>query len=338
MYSVSPGFDIHRCGIDMTAYHGILNLDKPAGWTSHDVVAWVRRVLGEKRVGHAGTLDPMATGVLLVCVGQATRVVEYLTAGQKVYRAEAQMGATTDTYDADGQTLTTTPVPPLTAADLQVALAGFVGEIRQRPPAYSAIKQGGEAAYRKARRGEAVELPARSVTIHGIELLDWDPAASKVTIEVTCGPGTYIRSLSHDLGQVLGCGAVLTRLTRTRSSQFAIEDAVDLDTLAGAARNGDLSCYLHPIVTALQKLTRVPVDAEQITRLIHGQFLSCPTPPEVETGYAVDAADAVVAILAYDAPRAAWQPNKVFATSDEWRRTKDEGRTPRDGCLVTSAL
>ena len=168
--------------------NGILNIDKPAGWTSHDVVAWVRRVLREKRVGHAGTLDPMATGVLLVCVGQATRVVEYLTAGQKVYRAEAQLGVTTDTYDADGQVIATAPVPPLTADDLRSALAGFVGEIQQRPPAYSAIKQGGEAAYRKARRGEAVELPARPVTIHGIELLDWDPAASKFTSKSPAAP------------------------------------------------------------------------------------------------------------------------------------------------------
>ena len=300
----------------MTAYHGILNLDKPAGWTSHDVVAWVRRVLREKRVGHAGTLDPMATGVLLVCVGQATRVVEYLTAGQKVYRAEAQLGVTTDTYDADGQVVATAPVPSLTADDLRGALAGFVGEIQQRPPAYSAIKQGGEAAYRKARRGEAVELPARPVTIHGIELLDWDPAASKFTIDVTCGPGTYIRSLTHDLGQVLGCGAVLTRLTRIRSGQFAIEDAVALDALADAARSGDLAPYLHPIATALRKLTRVPVDAERAARLTRGQFITCPEPPSVEIGYAVDDGDGVVAILLYDRALSSWRPTKVFATSD----------------------
>ncbi len=247
----------------MTAHHGILNLDKPAGWTSHDVVGWVRRVLREKRVGHAGTLDPMATGVLLVCVGQATRVAEYLTAGQKVYRAEARLGATTDTYDADGEVVATAAVPPLTVDDLRGALAGFVGEIQQRPPAYSAIKQAGEAAYRKARRGEAVELPARPVTIDGIELLDWDPATAKLTIEITCGPGTYIRSLTHDLGQALGSGAVLTRLTRTRSSQFAIEDAIGLDALADAARSGEVARHLYPIEAALRKLTRVACGRER---------------------------------------------------------------------------
>jgi len=296
--------------------NGILNLNKPAGWTSHDVVAWTRRVLREKRVGHAGTLDPMATGVLLVCAGQAPRVVEYLTAGEKVYRAEAQLGVTTDTYDADGEVTATAPVPLLTAADLHSTLAGFVGEIQQRPPAFSAIKQDGEPAYRKARRGEVVELPARPVTIHGIELLDWDPTSTKLTIDVTCGPGTYIRSLTHDLGQALGCGAVLTRLIRTRSSQFSIENAVGLDALADAARSGDLGRYLHPIEAALQKLTRMPVDAEQVTRLIHGLFIPCEAPPEVETGYAMDANNAVVAILVYDAARAAWRPSKVFVTTD----------------------
>jgi tRNA pseudouridine55 synthase len=304
--------------------NGILNIDKPAGWTSHDVVAWVRRVLREKRVGHAGTLDPMATGVLLVCVGQATRVVEYLTAGQKVYRAEAQLGVTTDTFDADGQVTATAVVPPLTADDLRGALAGFAGEIEQRPPAFSAIKQDGEAAYRKARRGEAVDLPVRLVMIHGIELLDWDPIAAKCNFEVRCGPGTYIRSLTYDLGQALSCGATLTRLTRTRSSQFVIEDAVDLDTLAAAARSGDLAPYLHPIETALQKLTRVPVDAEQVTRLTRGQFIPCTSPPEVETGYALDANRAVIAILAYDAPREAWRPIKVFEANDPRRGTTSD--------------
>ena len=297
--------------------NGILNIDKPAGWTSHDVVAWVRRVLREKRVGHAGTLDPMATGVLLVCVGQATRVVEYLTAGQKAYRAEAQLGATTDTYDADGEVTATAAVPPLSADDLRAALAGFVGEIQQRPPAYSAIKQNGEAAYRKARRGETVDLPARPVTIAGIELLGWEPAAAKLTIEVTCGPGTYIRSLTHDLGQALGCGAVLTRLTRTRSGQFGLEEAVSLDDLAEAARTGDLARHLHPLASALAKLTRVPVDAEQSARLMHGQFLACPEPPSVEIGYAVDDGDGVVAILTYDGALSSWRPTKVFVTSDQ---------------------
>ena len=244
-------------------------------------------------------------------------MVEYLTAGQKIYRAEAQLGVTTDTYDADGQITATAGVPPLTADDLRDTLASFVGEIQQRPPAYSAIKQGGEAAYRKARRGEAVELPARPVTIHGIELLDWDPTASKFTIEVTCGPGTYIRSLAHDLGQVLGCGAVLKRLTRTRSGQFTLDDAVALDDLAEAARADEVARHLHPLAAALAELTPVPVDAEQAARLMRGQFITCPEPPPIEVGYAVDDSDGVVAILAYNATQAAWRPDKVFVTNCE---------------------
>ena len=188
--------------------------------------------------------------------------------------------------------------------------------------------------YRKARRGETVELPARPVTIYGIELLAWcrgeafpgkpvdsgigaECLAPTLTIEVTCGPGTYIRSLTHDLGQSLGCGAVLTALTRIRSGQFKLEDAVSLDALADAARAGELARYLHPLEAALGGLTRVPVDAAQAARLAHGQFLPCPTPPDVPTGYAVAEDGAVVAILAYDMQRSAWKPEKVFVTGNE---------------------
>ncbi len=299
----------------LTTLSGILNIDKPAGWTSHDVVAWVRRVLHERRAGHAGTLDPMATGVLLVCVGQATRVAEYLMGGEKVYRAEVQLGIVTDTYDADGQVVASAPVPPLSADDLRRALAGFVGEISQVPPAYSAIKQDGVAAYRKARRGEAVELAARPVTIYGIELLDW--SAPRLTIEVTCGPGTYIRSLAHDLGQVVGCGAMLTSLARLRSGRFTLDDAVGLDDLADACRAGELARYLHPLEAALHDLTRVPVDTDQVARLVHGQAIPCPIAPAVETGYAVDSSGTVVAILTYDPKQVVWRPDKVFGTSNE---------------------
>jgi len=317
----------------MTTYNGILNIDKPAGWTSHDVVAWVRRVLHEKRVGHAGTLDPMATGVLLVCVGQATRVAEYLMGGEKVYRAEAQLGIATDTYDADGQVIATAAVPPLTADDLRRALAGFVGEIQQRPPAYSAIKQNGVPVYRKARRGETVVLAPRPVTVYEIELLAWvsGPASSqndarqmtgsggsgpRLTIDVTCGSGTYIRSLIHDLGQVLGCGAVLTGLTRLRSGPFALADAVTLDGLADFTRTGKIDHYLHPLEAALHDLTRVRVDSDQLARLIHGQTIPCPVQPATQAGYAVGEDGTVVAILAYSAAQSAWQPDKVFAMSD----------------------
>ncbi len=292
---------------------GILNIDKPAGWTSHDVVGKVRRLLGQKSVGHAGTLDPLATGVLLVCVGQATRVAEYLMAGRKVYRATVQLGLTTDTYDIEGATVATAAVPELTHDDLVRALGSFVGELAQIPPAFSAIKQDGVPAYRRARRGETVTLEARQVTIYSIELLAWRPP--HVTLDVTCDPGTYIRSLAHDLGQLLGCGAALAQLRRLRSGRFGIEDAVSLDDLAEASQAGQLARYIHPIRAALYDLTPVTVDAEVAARLAHGQPVPCPVAPASGEGYALTAEGSVVAILSFDSTHCQWWPKKVFETS-----------------------
>ncbi len=323
-------------------FNGILNINKPTGWTSHDVVAKVRRLLSQREVGHAGTLDPLATGVLLVCAGQATRVSEYLMAGRKVYRAVVRLGVTTDTYDADGEITSRSPVPPLSRDAILAALAPFIGAILQRPPAYSAIKQEGVPAYRKARRGETVELAPRPVTIHGIELLDVLPLSGDfagtsevpgtwgdlLTLEVTCDPGTYIRSLAHDLGQALGCGAILAQLTRLRSGQFAVEDAVTLDALAEAARTGDLARYLHPLRAALYDLTPVPVDAAASQRLIYGQAIPCSVTPRTAIGYALEFDGTVRAILAYDAATSLWRPHKVFATDDG-------GRTTNDRCPLT---
>jgi len=296
-------------------YHGILNLDKPTGWTSHDVVAKVRRLLGIRKVGHAGTLDPLATGVLVVCVGNATRVVEYLVKGQKVYRATARLGIDTDTYDADGDVIAEMPLPTLSRQDLTQALAAFVGDIQQIPPTYSAIKQNGIPVYRKARRGETVKLNPRPVTIYRIDLLDWQ--SPDLTIEVTCGAGTYIRSLTHDLGQMLGCGAVLTALTRLRSGSFILEDAINLETLAKAVETGQVTQYLHPLRSALAGLTPVAVDSTAAAQIAHGQAVPCSTPPETATGYALGPEGNVLAILAYDARRSLWRPRKVFVTSDE---------------------
>jgi tRNA pseudouridine55 synthase len=291
---------------------GILNLDKPEGWTSHDVVAWVRRTLGQRSVGHAGTLDPMATGVLLVCVGQATRVVEYLTAGDKVYRAVARLGAATDTYDRTGQITTSAPVPELSQTALNDALAPFIGAILQTPPAYSAIKQEGVAAYQKARRGETVTLAPRPVTIYGIAILDWTPP--DLTLEVQCGPGTYIRSLAHDLGQALGCGAHLASLVRTRSGSFTVADAASLEALGEAAIAGEVGRYLQPIQAALYSLQAVPVDADAAGRLAHGLPILCDDEPAGTTGYAQAPDGAVLAVLNYHDGH--WWPHKVFTVAN----------------------
>ncbi len=289
---------------------GILNLDKPAGWTSHDVVAKVRRLLGQKSVGHAGTLDPLATGVLLVCIGQATRVAEYLMAGCKVYRATIRLVLTTDTCDIAGATVATADVPALTRSDLEAALRGFVGELAQIPPAFAAIKQAGVPAYRRARRGEAVSLAARRVTIHDIVLLDW--RSPHLTVDVTCDPGTYVRSLARDLGQALGCGAALAELRRLRSGQFTADDAIRLDELAEICRQDQLGRRLYPLTAALGALTAVPVDADAAARLLHGQPIPCLQAPATAEGYAQTAAGSVIAILRFDAITRQWRPKKVF--------------------------
>ena len=293
---------------------GILNVDKPAGWTSHDVVGFLRRRLGVKKMGHAGTLDPFATGVLVVCMGQATRVAEYLTASVKSYRAVAELGFTTDTYDVDGAEQSRAPIPPLGEDDLRRALTAFEGEIEQYPPAYSAIKQDGVPAYRRARRGEQVELPARTVHIHEARLLAWNPP--HLTFEVTCEAGTYIRSIADDLGQQLGCGATLIALTRTRSGPFGIEAAHSPDALAEAAATGSLAAHVHPLRDALYDLMPVQINAEEAIRLAQGQAIAAPRAAAQHTGYALDADAQVRAILRYDAEDRLWRPAKVFTTQE----------------------
>lgn len=295
-----------------TSSNGILNIDKPQGWTSHDVVAWIRRVLKIKRVGHAGTLDPLATGVLLVCVGQATRVSEYLMASDKMYRARIQLGTTTDTYDLDGEIVATHPLPrELNRAGLERILAGFTGDIMQAPPAYSAIKQDGVALHRRVRRGEEVRPNARPVRIHNIELIEW--ASPHLTVDVTCDPGTYIRSLAHDLGQQLGCGGTLAGLRRLRSGGFLAEDAASPEGVAEAFRAGELSRYLHPVRAGLSQLTPVPVGDDEIGKLRNGQPVAGDAPNTDRRGYAVTTSGTVVAILRFNPEERKWWPEKVFA-------------------------
>ncbi|NDJ61826.1 MAG: tRNA pseudouridine(55) synthase TruB, partial [Chloroflexi bacterium] len=197
---------------------GFLNIDKPLGWTSHDVVAKLRRGLQIKKIGHAGTLDPLATGVLVICLGAATRLSEYVMDTTKRYRAVVHLGVTTDTYDAEGEITAQRPSDHLSEADVRDALGAFVGALEQVPPMYSAIKQGGRKLYDLARAGEVVERPPRPVHIHALEVVAWQPP--QVTLDVTCSPGTYIRSLAYDLGAALGVGAHLAGLMRTASGSF----------------------------------------------------------------------------------------------------------------------
>ena len=212
--------------------HGVLIIDKPAGWTSHDVVARVRRLTRERRVGHAGTLDPAATGVLPVLVGDATRVVEFLADAAKGYLAEITLGVETDTYDGDG-TVTAVhagDLPDLTTIDR--ALDQFRGPVLQRPPMHSAIRVGGQRLYEAARRGEVVDRVLRPVTILELRVVGWQ--APVLTVEVDCSKGTYIRSIAHDLGEVLGTGAYLSNLVRTWTGPFGIAEAWTMTDLERA--------------------------------------------------------------------------------------------------------
>ena len=292
---------------------GILNIDKPQGWTSHDVVAKVRRLTGQKRVGHAGTLDPLATGVLLVCLGQATRVVEYLMDGRKVYHATIHLGVSTDTYDSQGQVTHTTPHLTVTRSQVEEALSVFVGRIEQVPPAYSALKHKGTPLYKLARRGQAVRARPRTIEIHGLRLTAWDPP--RLEVEVTCSRGTYIRSLAHDLGQKLGCGAHLCGLVRLASGRFTLEEAISLEALAEVAAQGNWAEVLLPIDAALQDMAAVTVNAEDEKRIRFGRQVGgagFPTASEhLCRAYSGDGQ--LIALLAHDPQTGLWQPKKVFA-------------------------
>lgn len=300
---------------------GILNIDKPPGWTSFRVVSLVRRGARLRKTGHAGTLDPPATGVLLVCTGQAVRVVEYLMDLPKLYRAEVRLGIATDTYDATGRPTFQGDPSSVTEETLRKALASFRGVVQQVPPSFSALKVGGTPAYRLAHRGEAVELKPRPATIYRIELLRFRPPVAEV--EVECGRGTYVRSLAHDLGQRLGCGAHLQRLVRLRVGPFRLEDALALDDLRPALADGSWREHLLPLDYGLGHLPAVTLELEDEKDVRHG----CPLPADLPIfAPLAGAADgqhcraygedgSFVGILVLDAAAAVWRPEKVFAPS-----------------------
>lgn len=255
---------------------GILVVDKPAGPTSHDIVALVRRLSGMKRVGHGGTLDPFARGVLPVFLGRATRVVEYHLGDRKQYRATVCFGAGSTTDDLEGE-LTALPGPALTEAAVEAALGRFRGQIVQVPPAYSAIKVAGRRAYALARAGQPLELAPRSVTIHRLEILEWDATDSTrpiALVEVDCSAGTYIRALARDLGAALGSAAYLGALSRTASGPFNLADAVSLDAVRAAAGEGAaaLAALLKPIDAGLD-LAALTLSAEELQAVVRGQFI-----------------------------------------------------------------
>jgi tRNA pseudouridine55 synthase len=273
---------------------GILVVDKPAGMTSHDVVNRVRRLAKMRRVGHTGTLDPMATGVLVLLLGSATRLSRFILTEDKQYRATLRLGITTTTYDADGEVTATAPVD-VDRATIESALERFRGDILQVPPMYAAIRHQGKRLYEIAREGKEVEREARPLTIYRLDLLDWTPP--DLTLEVTCSSGTYIRSLAHDLGQVVGTGAHLTALRRMTSGPFVLDQSYSLDTLEQLAGQGRFDTALLPPYAALEGMPVLRLTPAQVQAVRHGQALTPEPPYTAEYLQARDGVDELVAVL-----------------------------------------
>jgi tRNA pseudouridine55 synthase len=312
-------------------------VDKPLGWTSHDVVALVRRLSGQRQVGHAGTLDPLATGVLLVALGAATRLTAYLMHGRKCYLARVRLGIRTTTDDAEGQVMLTRSTNGLTRERVIAALAGFRGDIRQVPPSYAAIKKGGVPAYTLARQGQAAELPARTVRIDGLALLSANGRSEGDVLDllVWCSAGTYIRALARDLGEALGCGGHLQALRRLSSGTFGVEGAVGVTVLRRLAAEGRLHEWLHPMDDAVASWPALVVDDVSAATVQHGHAIAAseagdrrqatgdrrqwsalttddrPLTPDQARIYACDGR--LLALARYEAHRQAWQPWKVLA-------------------------
>lgn len=282
-----------------------MNINKPSGMTSHDVVAKIRRGLKPKKVGHAGTLDPMATGVLVICVGSATRLSEYAMASSKSYRATVCLGIETDTFDKEGKILAQRDTGDILCDDVVHVLSRFVGVIEQLPPMYSAIKQGGRKLYDLARAGIVVERQSRTVTIESIHIVDWRPP--EVVLDVVCSAGTYIRSLAHDIGKALGVGAHLSALTRTVSGQFSLEDSVALDRVLIDAM---WEQFLYPPDTVLADQPAVYLDDEGTDHILHGRPILGTNAQNETLARAYAANGEFFAVM--KACDGWWRPHKVF--------------------------
>ncbi|QBD81998.1 tRNA pseudouridine(55) synthase TruB [Ktedonosporobacter rubrisoli] len=300
---------------------GILNINKPLGMTSHDVVARVRKLLKQRRVGHAGTLDPAASGVLPICVGQGTRVAEYLSESGKAYRAEIAFGTVTDTYDAEGEVTRSVDASPLTLEQIEAVIPAFLGPQMQLPPRYSAIKLQGQAAYKLARAGAEVILQPRPIEIYRLHILAWQPGPQpRLSLAIECSKGTYIRSLAYDLGERLGYGAHLAALERTRSGTYSLTESITLEQLAEAATNNTISTYLLPADSALKHHPAIQLDAITAARILHGNpFHYDPQAhpqPSSELVRIYDATGCFIAIAVWDTEQKLWQPKKVFTSTN----------------------
>lgn len=287
---------------------GVLVVDKPVGLTSHDIVQIIRNGTNIRRAGHTGTLDPRASGVLVVLLGPAVRLSEYVSASDKRYQAVLRLGTRTDTYDAEGTVLESSPVN-ITEEQFKESLAKFVGEIEQVPPPYSAIKVQGRRSYDLARSGEEVELAPRKINVYNLELLEW--ASPEAVIDVYCSSGTYVRSLAHDVGEDLGCGAHLIGLRRTKSGRFSLRDAVPLSKLRDAFEKGNWYQYLIPAAEALSEWPAVELTSQEVDAIRHGNRI----PADASIGNqarGVSEQGELVALMELVAESSEWKPKKVF--------------------------
>jgi len=293
---------------------GVLVVDKPIGLTSHDVVQIIRRGTGIRRAGHTGTLDPRASGVLVILIGPAVRLSEFVSASDKRYQATIRLGSSTDTYDEEGVVTeaATVDVEDISEEHFDEVLQRFVGEIEQVPPPYSAVKVQGRKAYDMAREGEEVDLEPRIIKVYSLEVLEWAPP--EVVIDVYCSSGTYVRSLANDLGKALGTGAYLVGLRRTKSGRFTLRDAVPLRRLQEAFDAGIWYRYLIPAAEALADWPMVELDADQVELVRHGHRVLA-QPEQKGWARGISQQGDLVALLEVDEATQEWQPRKVFFQS-----------------------
>ena len=271
---------------------GLLNVNKPRGMTSRDAVNRVERLVRPAKAGHAGTLDPLASGVLVICVGQATRLIRFVQMMRKQYRATFLLGRQSETDDLEGEVIEVPNATKPTRAALDAVLTQFAGDIEQRPPAHSAIKVDGRRAYKLARRGKAVELPARTVTIHRLVVRRYE--YPELDLDIECGSGTYVRALGRDIGAALGTAAVMSALERTAIGPFCVADALDPDKLSA----DNIAKYFRPALIAAADLPRVALTDAELIEIYHGRWIAMPhAEPSGTEWAAVDSADQLVAIL-----------------------------------------
>jgi len=296
------------------AISGILVVDKPVGLTSHDVVQIIRSGTGIRRAGHTGTLDPRASGVLVILVGPAVRLSEFVSASDKRYQAVLRLGSTTDTYDAEGRFTRQSSAPVnISEEKFEEALKQFIGEIEQTPPPFSAVTVHGRKAYEMARQGEEVDLAPRKIQVYHLEVLEWAPP--EVVIDVHCSSGTYVRSLANDMGNVLGCGAYLIGLRRTKNGRFSLRDAVPLRKLQDAFLAGNWYQYLIPAAEALADWPGVELNPDEVEEVKHGHRVKAA--PDTKPGLVrgISMAGELIAIMELaqgEDGSPEWQPKKVF--------------------------